>query len=382
MKIPLLDLKAQYAGIREECRVAIDEVCDDQYFILGPRVKEFEDKMAEYCGVPHALGVSSGTDALLLALMAVGVGPGDAVVTTPYTFFATGGCVARTGAVPVFVDIDPVTFNIDPTKCREVLENIPAHAAGLNIKAMIPVHLYGQVADMDPLMDIAREYDLKVIEDAAQAIGAEYPSKDGARRAGSMGDIGCFSFFPSKNLGGFGDGGLVTTCDDELAERMRQLRNHGAEPKYYHQIIGGNFRLDALQAVVLSVKLDRLDSWHEARRANAERYNSAFEGSDVVTPVAAYKDSGVANHHIYNQYIVRVSDRDAMKARVLDADIGCEIYYPVPLHLQECFKDLGYKEGDMPESEKAANETLALPIYPELTDDMQEYVSDVMKAKS
>lgn len=379
MKVPLLDLKGQYKDIREECRAAIDAVCDDQYFILGPKVAEFEKNVADYCGVEHAVGVSSGTDALLIALMAFDIGAGDAVVTTPYTFFATAGCVSRLGAVPIFVDIDPVSFNIDPIACRKLLENIPERFKHLKIKALMPVHLYGQSADMSPLLEIAEEYGLKVIEDAAQAIGAEYPMGDKALRTGAMGDMGCFSFFPSKNLGGFGDGGMVVTSDAALAEKMVRLRNHGSEPKYYHPMVGGNFRLDALQAVVLNVKLSRLEKWHAARRKNAAMYNQAFEGTDVIQPCAVYAGSGVTNYHIYNQYIVRVSDRDATRARLQNAGIGNEVYYPVPLHMQECFKDLGYAAGDMPESEKAASETIALPIYPELNEDMIQYVISNIK---
>ena len=374
MNVPLLDLKAQYAPIREEIRKEIDEVCDAQYFILGPKVEAFEQHVAEYCGVPHAIGVSSGTDALLIAMMALGIGRGDAVITSPYTFFATGGCIARTGATPVFVDIDPVTFNIDPAQVRAALTAPGKHLEGLSVKAIVPVHLYGQLADMTPLLDIAGEFGIKVIEDGAQAIGAEYPAPEGGRRAGALGDMGCFSFFPSKNLGGFGDGGMVTTRDADLAGHLRKLRNHGASPKYYHQFIGGNFRLDALQAAVLDVKLRHLDDWHAGRRANAARYTAAFESSAVQTPVAAYDGAGVAQYHIYNQYIVRVPNRDAVRDALLAAGIGCEIYYPVPLHLQECFSTLGYRAGELPHSERAAQETLALPIYPELSDAQQDAV--------
>ena len=375
MKVPLLDLKAQYAPIREDVRQAMDEVCDAQYFILGPKVEQFETNVAEYCGVKHAIGVSSGTDALLMAMTALNIGAGDAVITSTYTFFATAGCIARLGATPIFVDIDPVSFNIDPEQVRAVLDNPPENIKGLNIKAIMPVHLYGQMADMDSLLEIAAEFGVSVIEDAAQAIGSEYLSKDGACRAGTMGDMGCFSFFPSKNLGGFGDGGMVITNDDELADKLRKSRNHGMAPKYYHQFVGGNFRLDALQAVVLDVKLKYLDDWHAARRRNADCYNTAFAGSSVKTPTAVYSDTGITNYHIYNQYIIRVEDRDAVKDRLIANDIGCDIYYPVPMHLQECFKELGYKLGDFPNSEQAANETLALPIYPELTEEMQAYVA-------
>lgn len=382
MKVPLLDLKGQYSKIREEVRKAIDEVCDAQYFILGPKVEAFEKHTAEYCGVKHAVGMSSGTDALLVALMALDIKPGDAVITTPYSFFATVGSIARLGAVPVFVDIDPVTFNIDPVKVGKMVEVFAKKfpKSGTNpLKAIMPVHLYGQSVDMDPLLKIAQEHGLKVVEDGAQAIGTEYPSACGVKRAGSMGDIGCFSFFPSKNLGGFGDGGLVTTNDSSLAEKMLKLRNHGMHPKYYHQMIGGNFRLDALQAAILDIKLKHLEGWHQSRRTNAARFDVAFKGTKITAPQAVYSGSAAKNYHIYNQYIIRVPERDAVLAKLRAADIGCEVYYPVPLHLQECFKYLGYKEDDFPESEKAARETIALPIYPELTPDMQEFVAKTLK---
>ena len=381
MNVPLLDLKAQYAPIREEVRKVMDEVCDAQYFILGPKVELFESHVADYCGVRHAVGASSGTDALLMAMMALDIGAGDAVITSTYTFFATAGSIARLGATPIFVDIDPESFNIDPEQVRAVLTNPPENVKGLNIKAIMPVHLYGQMADMDALMDIASEFGVAVIEDAAQAIGAEYPAKDGIKRAGSMSDMGCFSFFPSKNLGGFGDGGMVVTNDDALADKLRKLRNHGMAPKYYHKFVGGNFRLDALQAVVLDVKLKYLDEWHAARRDNASVYNKAFAGSSVRTPATIYADTAATNYHIYNQYIIRAEERDAVRDRLLANDIGCDIYYPVPMHMQECFSDLGYQVGDLPISEQAAKETLALPIYPELTDEMQEYVAGVVKAE-
>jgi len=398
MKVPLLDLKAQYAGLRDDIRRAVDEVCESQYFVLGPVVERFEQNAAQYCGAKHAIGVSSGTDAILVTLMALGIGPGDGVITTPYTFFATAGCIVRLGATPLFADIDPDTFNIDPESVRRLLAAPTGKSKGIKPKVLMPVHLYGQAADMDPLLELAREHDLRVVEDAAQAIGAAYPGSGSARTprptlqgegrakppaepqlsgrrvAGAMGDAGCLSFFPSKNLGGFGDGGMVITSDDELAERIRCLRVHGSAPKYYHGLVGGNFRLDAIQAAVLDVKLGCLERWHEGRRANAARYDAALQGSDAVTPVARYRDSGLVNFHIYNQYVVRVPDRDTRRARLAAAGVGSEVYYPVPLHMQECFKDLGYAPGDFPESERAAAETLALPIYPELTDEMQDYV--------
>lgn len=378
MKVPLLDLKAQYAGIKDEVREAIDEVCDSQYFILGPRVVEFEKHIAEYCGTKEAVGVSSGTDALLVALMAMEIGPGDAVLTTPYTFFATVGSIVRLGATPVFVDIDPVSFNIDPQKLKETLESFTSRFPNLTPKAMVPVHLYGQSADMDPIMNLATQYDLRVVEDACQAIGTEYSSNGKTVKVGSIGDAGCFSFFPSKNLGGFGDGGMVTTNSSELAEKMRQLRNHGSQPKYYHKIIGGNFRLDAIQAVVLDVKLKYLDSWHGGRQSNAAFYNKLFEGTKVQTPVAKYENAGLTNCHIYNQYVVRVPERDNLRAMLVEKGIGCDIYYPLSLHMQECFKSLGYAEEDFPVSEKAAAETIALPVYPEITNEMQKYVVETV----
>lgn len=376
MNVPLLDLKAQYRTLRDEIRPVIDEVCDSQYFINGPRVEAFEESVAAYCGTADAIGVSSGTDALLVALMAMDVGPGDTVLTTPYTFFATVGSIVRVGARPVFVDIDPVTFNMDPVQARATLEAMD----GPPPKAMIPVHLYGQAADMNPLMDLASDYGMQVIEDGAQAIGVEYMYRGDVRKTGSIGDAGCFSFFPSKNLGGFGDGGIVTTNDEELAERIRQLRNHGSEPKYYHKLIGGNFRLDALQAAVLEVKLTYLDGWHEDRRSNANLYTSLLADSAVKTPAAIYADQGLTNYHIYNQYIIRLANRDEVRAALVEAQIGCDIYYPLSLHMQECFSALGYSEGDFPESERAASETLAIPVYPELTDEMQEYVAATLIA--
>ncbi|MCX7590870.1 MAG: DegT/DnrJ/EryC1/StrS family aminotransferase [Kiritimatiellae bacterium] len=380
MKVPLLDLKAQYVRLRTEIRDAIDRVCEAQTFILGETVEHCERRIAQYCGVSHAVGVSSGTDALLVTLMALGVGPGDGVITTPYSFFATAGSIVRVGATPVFADIAPETFNLAPDQVRRAIEEAPKRFPGIRLKVLMPVHLFGQCADMDALLEIARDFRLRVVEDAAQAIGAEYPSATGARKAGVMGDAGCFSFFPSKNLGGFGDGGMVVTNDGELAERIRWLRNHGMHPKYHHRLVGGNFRLDALQAAVLNVKLDYLDSWHAARRENARRYDRLFSGSEVKTPVSVYEGCGLAQPHIYNQYVVRVPKRDRVVAALKDAGIGCEVYYPVPLHLQECFASLGYSRGNLPESERAANETLALPVYPELTPQMQEYVAATVLA--
>jgi dTDP-4-amino-4,6-dideoxygalactose transaminase len=368
--VPLLDLKAQFAQIRAEVMPAIDQVCASQHFILGEQVHALEEEVARYCGASAGIGVSSGTDALLLALMALNIGAGDEVITSPFTFFATAGTIARTGARPVFCDIDPVTFNLSPVavqtfiddRCAVEDEGLINRATGGRIRALMPVHLYGQSADMDPLMAIARRHRLKVIEDAAQAIGTEY--KNGVR-AGTMGDVGCFSFFPSKNLGAFGDAGLCTTNDAELAETLRVLRVHGGKPKYFHAVIGGNFRIDELQAAVLRVKLKYLDGWTEGRQRNAAYYDAAFAdaglGAKLRTPLAI-----AGYRHIFNQYVVRAQNRDALRARLTERGIGSEIYYPVPLHLQRCFAYLNYRAGDFPQSERAAAETLALPIYPEL----------------
>ncbi len=351
----------------------MDEVCDAQQFVLGPVVQQFEEETAAYCGARYAVGVSSGTDALLAALMALGIGPGDAVVTSPFTFFATAGAIARVGARPVFADIDPATFNLDPAQARRIFENPPDYLRGRRPAALLPVHLFGQCADMGALLKLAGEHGCPVIEDAAQAVGAEYPMPEGVRRAGAMGTMGCFSFFPSKNLGGFGDGGLVTANDARLAEILRSLRMHGAVETYYHRQVGGNFRLDALQAAVLRVKLKHLDRWHAARRAHAGFYNRAFRGSGVRTPAAACPD--LPQGHIYNQYVVRVPRRDEVRRRLQEAGIGSAVYYPLPLHLQECFKSLGYRAGDFPASEQAAGEVLALPVYPELRPEQMEYVA-------
>jgi dTDP-4-amino-4,6-dideoxygalactose transaminase len=374
MNVPLLDLKAQYKTIKDEIRVVLDEICESQYFILGPQVERMEEKIAAYCGVPHAVGVSSGSDALIIALMAASIGPGDTVITTPYTFFATAGAVARVGARPVFVDIDPVTFNIDTVRLGAAVEKMtPAELA--SVKGVIPVHLYGQCADMDPILALARQHGWVVIEDAAQAIGAEYKG----RRAGSIGDYGCFSFFPSKNLGAFGDAGLVTTLTGSHDQRLRMLRMHGMEPKYYHQIIGGNFRIDALQAAVVAVKLGHLDNWTRARRNNAAIYRRLFKAAGLDGSIQLPAE--VQDRHIYNQFVIRVPrDRDALREYLTRHGIGTEVYYPVPLHLQACFTYLGYKAGDFPESEKAAAQTIALPIYPELAADQLAFVVERIKA--
>ena len=375
MSVPLLDLKAQYASIRKEVDAAVAAVFETQYFVGGPSVESCERAVAAYSRCAHGIGVSSGTDALLVSLMAEGIGPGDEVITSTYTFFATGGSVARTGAKPVFVDIDPATFNIDPGLIEASVTE--------RTKAIIPVHLYGRMADMDPIMEIARARDLVVIEDACQAIGAEY----GGRRAGSIGRYGCFSFFPSKNLGGAGDGGMVVTNDPERAAALRRLRNHGAEPKYYHSIIGGNFRLDAVQAAVVETKLRHLDAWTAARQANAARYNRLFEEAGIPIAESAERADGslvlpaaATDRHIFNQYVIRVPRRDELRNYLKKRGIGSEVYYPAPLHLQECFGYLGGGEGDCPHAELAARETLALPVYPELTDAQAAEVVDTIAA--
>lgn len=370
MAVPILDLKAQHAAIRDEVMVAIAEVFESQHFILGPRVKNLEVAVAEYSATSHAVGVSSGTDAILIALMAEDIGLGDEVITTPFSFFATAGCISRLGARPVFVDIDPVSFNIAPEKI--------AAAVTERTRAIIPVHLYGQAADMDPIMAVAKKHKLVVIEDGAQAIGAEYKG----RRAGSIGHYGCFSFFPSKNLGAAGDGGMVVTNDEERADRLRILRAHGGAPKYYHSVIGGNFRLDALQAAVLLVKLKYLDGWTEGRQKNADIYRELFAKHDLIQNDKGMKGAhGVVppqvvpdRRHIYNQFVIRTSRRDELQAFLQRQSIGTAIYYPVPFHMQQCFAYLGYEEGAFPESERAASEVLALPVYPELTRDMIEQV--------
>jgi len=359
--VPLLDLQAQYAPIRDEILSALTRVCDSQRFILGPEVDALERDLVSQLEAGDAIAVSSGTDALLAAMMALGIGPGDDVLTTTYSFFATAGCISRLGATPRLVDIDPASYNLAPDAVRAAITP--------QTRAIIVVHLYGQCADMDPILDAARDAGIPVIEDAAQAIGARYHG----RQAGSMGAIGCFSFFPSKNLGAFGDGGLITTGDDTLAREIRLLRNHGAEPKYIHQRIGGNFRLDALQAAVLRIKLPHLARWSEMRRANAATYAELIHDAGL-TDRMGLPGEVPGNTHIYNQFIVRVPERDRVRAALTERGIGTEIYYPVPFHLQPCFADLGYARGDFPHAERAADETLALPIYGELTRDQQAMV--------
>ena len=365
--VPLLDLKAQYKNIKDEIEPVVKEVMKSQYFIGGPVLKKFETNVADYCQSKFALGVSSGTDALLLALMALDIKPGDEVIVPVYSFFATAGCVSRLNAKPVFVDINPVTYNIDPEKIEAAITS--------KTKAVIPVHLYGQLADMDAIMTIAKKHQLFVIEDAAQAIGSE---NEKGQRAGTFGDIGCFSFFPSKNLGGFGDGGLVTTNDESLYNKMDYLKNHGANPKYYHKMIGGNFRLDALQAAVLDIKLKYLDNWTEGRQRNADFYDNGLKNRDLLDYIDPPKRVK-GYRHIFNQYILRCQRRDDLLNYLKSQNIGCEIYYPVTFNNQECFAYLGYKQGDFPEAERAASETLAIPIYPELNKEQKEYILASLK---
>ena len=374
MKIPLLDLKEVHEPIRIEILKAIEKVIEGNTFILGPEVQTLENRIASYCNTKFAIGVSSGTDALLISLMALNIGSGDEVITAPYSFFATAGVIVRVGAKPIFADIDPVSYNLDPQKIEKAITS--------KTRAIIPVHLYGQCADMDPILKIAEKYNLEVIEDAAQAIGAEYPGK---RRAGSMARLGCLSFFPSKNLGAFGDGGMVLTNDRDSAERLRVLRVHGSKPKYYHKQIGGNFRLDELQAAVLNVKFNYLESWTKQRQENANNYEILFrraglqEKGDIIPPRAIYRGDGNSGFHIYNQYVIRAKRRDELQNHLKQRGIGTEIYYPIPFHIQECFSYLGYEEGSFPESESASKETLALPIYPGLNSDQQEYVVDSIR---
>ena len=369
MKVPLLDLRAQYEALRDETLAAVARVFEAQAFVLGPEVEALERELADYSRCRFAVGCASGSDALLLALMALGVGPGDEVVTTPYSFFATASAITRLGATPRFADIDPRTYNIDPALAAEAVTD--------RTRALLPVHLYGQCAEMPALAEVATARGLPVVEDAAQAVGAE----DAGRRAGSMGAAGCFSFYPTKNLGGAGDGGMVTTDDEALARRLRVLRVHGGETKYRHGVVGLNSRLDALQAAVLRVKLPRLDAWSDARAAHAEAYRRLFTDAGLAEEVGL-PEARPGVRHIYNQYVIRVGGgrRDALAGHLRAAGVGTEVYYPVPLHLQECFRYLGHREGDFPEAERAARETLALPVYPELTPAQQEYVVESVRS--
>jgi len=373
MKVPFFDLNAQFSSIEEEIKSALDEVFKTQQFILGPKVEALEQTIAQYCQTRFAIGVASGSDALLLSLMALGIGSGDEVILPPFTFFSTAGVVSRLGAIPVFVDIDPATYNIDPSKIEMKITS--------KTKAILPVHLFGQCADMDPLLKIAKENKFFVIEDAAQALGAEYkplPNANG-RRAGRMGDIGCFSFYPTKNLGAYGDAGMVVTNHPDLAEKIRILRVHGSQPKYFHKKIGINSRLDTIQAAILLVKFEYLEKWTTERQKKADRYHLLFQ--DLPSSVDRFKLPTIQyqNRHIFHQYVIRVQERDRLKQFLMENGIGTDIYYPLPLHLQECYSFLKYRRGDLPVSEKASEESLALPIYPELREDQQEYVVDQIK---
>jgi dTDP-4-amino-4,6-dideoxygalactose transaminase len=364
MKVPLLDLKLQYEGLRDEVEPALREVLESQAYCNGPAVRQFESAIVDYCGASHAIGLTSGTDALLIALMAIGVGPGDEVIVPTFTFFATAGVVSRLRATPVFVDIEPDTFNLDPAAVAAAVTD--------NTRAIIPVHLYGQCAEMGPIMEAAQGREITVIEDAAQAIGAKHHG----RHAGAIGHVGCFSFYPTKNLGALGDAGMVVTDDDALAERITQLRIHGESPRYYHHFVGGNFRMDSLQAAGLSVKLKHLDAWSAARRANAARYDQLLADCDgVATPTIRPH-----NESIYNQYVIRADRRDELQKHLAGAEIGSGVYYPLCLHQQECFSDMGYRAGDFPHGERAAAEVLALPVFPELTGEQIDYTAEQIRA--
>jgi dTDP-4-amino-4,6-dideoxygalactose transaminase len=367
VKVPLLDLKPQYQALKPALDAALLRVAESQYFILGPEVKALEAATAAYSGCKFGIGISSGTDALLIALMALDIGAGDEVITSPYTFFATAGTIARAGARPVFVDIDPGTFNISPDAIERAITP--------RTRAIMPVHLYGQMADMNPIMEIAKRHGLRVIEDAAQAIGSE---DEQGRRACSIGEIGCLSFFPTKNLGAFGDAGACVTNDPVLAAKLMKLRVHGMEPKYYHELIGGNFRLDEIQAAVLNVKLPHLDSWSEARQRNAAFYDAAFARAGLAGKVRTPPPAAKGARHIYNQYCIRVERRDELRAWLGKHEVGAEIYYPLALHMQQCFAYLGHQPQDFPESLRATQESLALPIYPELVESQLQYVVDTI----
>jgi dTDP-4-amino-4,6-dideoxygalactose transaminase len=387
MRVALLDLDEQYRSLESEIRAQIEEVLASQRFILGPNGAAFEKAVATYCGAAHAIGVSSGTDALLAVLMALEIGPGDAVITSAYSFFATAGCIARVGATPIFVDIDPVTFNLSPAalesyidkRCQRDASGKLRYENGPRIRAIIPVHLFGLCCDMDPIHIISEKYNLDVIEDAAQVIGAEYLTAHmGLRKAGTMGEAGCFSFYPSKNLGAAGDAGLIVCRDETLAKRLRICRQHGMEPRYHHQFIGGNFRLDEIQAAVLGVKLPHLDRWSAARRAAADLYRDEFKRraliGKITLPAEPYRERGLTNHHIYHQYVIRTPRRDELHEHLAGREIETAIYYPLGLPEQKCFDYLDYKRGDFPEAERAARETLALPIYPEISSEALSYV--------
>jgi dTDP-4-amino-4,6-dideoxygalactose transaminase len=389
MRVPLLDLSSQYAALAGPIRAEIEQVLASQQFILGPKVEAFEKAIADYCGSPNAIGVSSGTDALLTILMALGIGPGDAIVTSAYSFFATGSCVARVGATPVFIDIDRGTCNLSPVELERYLSACPRDnegslrtPQGQKLRAIVPVHLYGLCCEMDAIQDIAERFQLAVLEDAAQAIGAEYPFRGGTAKAGTMGEIGAFSFYPTKNLGAAGDAGLVICREASFAKRLRECRQHGMEPRYFHHFIGGNFRLDEMQAAILAVKLPFLEDWSAARRAAADFYREEFDRlgltNQILLPPEPYRNRGLTNHHIYHQYVIHTARRDALREHLTRREIGTAIYYPLGLHEQKCFEYLGYQPGDFPETERAARETLALPIYPELTRDAQRYVAEAI----
>ena len=386
MRVPLLDLSEQYRQLSGPIRTRIDAILASQQFILGPNVEKFENAICRFTGAAHAIGASSGTDALLAVLMALGIGRGDAVVTTAYSFFATAGCIARLGATPLFVDIDPATYNISPQaleaflrdECERENDVVTVRESGATLRAIVAVHLFGLCCDLNAIHRISEEYQLDVIEDAAQAIGAEYPFHSGTRQAGTMAECGCFSFYPSKNLGAAGDAGMIVCRDAEFAKKLRIYRQHGMEPRYHHQVIGGNFRLDEIQAAILDVKLPHLNGWSAARRAAADFYREEFTraglAKKIVLPSEPYRASGLKNHHIYHQYVIRTPKRDALREHLTKREIGTAIYYPLGLHEQECFAYLGLKADDFPETERAARETLALPIYPEVSREAQRYV--------
>ncbi|MBN1939936.1 MAG: DegT/DnrJ/EryC1/StrS family aminotransferase [Candidatus Aminicenantes bacterium] len=386
MNVPILNLKAQYQALKAEIEPRLLETAASQMFVLGSEVEALESELSTLSGTACAVGVSSGTDAILVALMGLGIGPGDAVLTTPFTFFATAGTISRSGARPVFADIDPATFNLDPARAEEALAAFRKKEPGVRVKAVLPVHLYGQCAEMDGFTALAGRHGLAVIEDACQAVGADYPSAAGVRRACSIGTVGALSFYPTKNLGGFGDGGMVLTNDPGLGSRLRRLRVHGGKDQYIHEEIGGNFRLDALQAVVLRVKLRHLADWQKKRRTVAEGYERKFTAAGlvekgwIVPPTAVYRDSGAAEFHTYHQYVVRAADRDKLQAFLRENGVGTAVFYPIPLHLQKCFAHLGYGEGDFPVAEKAAKDVLALPMYAELKDEEQDYVVERIAA--
>ena len=390
MRVPQIDLSEQYRSLAEPIRAELNEVLASQTFILGPKVKAFEDAICEYCGTPNAIGVSSGTDALLALLMAMEIGPGDAVITSDFSFFATAGCIARMGAAPVFIDIDPETYNISTKalehyldgSCRRAEGGLLCTPRGETVRAIIPVHLFGLCCEMDAIHRIAQRFHVDVIEDAAQAIGAEYSFGGKTAKAGAMGAAGSFSFYPTKNLSAAGDAGMVICRDSALADRLRVCRQHGMEPRYYHHFVGGNFRLDEMQAAILGVKLPHLDGWSAARRAAADFYGQEFGRlglTDSVTlPSEPYRKQGLTNHHIYHQYVIRTEQRDALRDHLTQKEIGTAIYYPLGLHEQACFEYLGYDAGDFPESVRAARETLALPMYPELSREAQRYVVEAI----